>query len=353
MESAPPKAMNFALGELSFPMPEALKKEACQLLSSSTPCYTPNAGLVEARQAISALYPNASANSICICNGAEEALYISLLALTNPGDIIAIPDPDYTAYPSLGKLHSAVVKRLPFMDDLCSIDWTQWEQILSHDVKLILLSSPSNPSGYIYTEADMKLLGDICNRLGIILLVDEIYSTLHFHEKPCDKWSYYFERVIRINGLSKSHCLSGWRIGWLHAPLDIIGSMIKAKQYISTCSHWLSQKLIPFALSHPELAEDIRQQLHNNQQYSKQMLDSNLPSYCNKAHFPSASPYIMLKLNQEDDLLVAKALATHGIITVPGSAFGEVSRGWIRMNIGVLPEVLEQGLALIYSYREA
>ncbi len=352
MEAAPPKALNFALGELSFPMPQALKDEACRFLNASTPCYTPNAGLSEAREVIATLYPQTTAANICICNGAEEALYISLLALTNPGDTIAIPDPDYTAYTSLGRLHATVIKRLPFEGDLCSINWKQWEQILAQDVKLLMLSSPSNPSGYAYTETDMTLMGEICNRHGIIVVVDEIYSTLYFAEKPCDKWHLFFDRLVRINGLSKSHCLSGWRIGWLQAPSEIIGSMIKAKQYISTCSHWLSQKLVPFALSHPELAEDIRQQLNTNWLHSKQLLNTKLPPFCRKSHIPTASPYIMLKLTGEDDIATAKALAAHGIITVPGSAFGELGRGWIRMNIGVMPAVLQQGLKLLYSFNE-
>jgi len=337
MQSAPEGAINLALGELGFPMPLGLKEIANKLLLDGNPCYTPNAGLPETREAIAKTYSQTSANQVCVCNGAEEALYIALSALVNKDDIIAIPDPDYPAYPSLCSMFGANVVRLPVINYFKDIDWVKWELILKSGVKAVLLSSPSNPSGFTFNEGEAERFGALCNRYGIIVVIDEIYASLYFDEAPiCLQGSV--EHLIRIGGVSKSHCLSGWRIGWIIAPEEIITSMIKAKQYISTCSHWLSQKLTVEALSEPAIAASIRQ-----------LLNTKLPPFATAAHVPEATPYIMLKNQNPDDLDVARQLANAGVITVPGRAFGDSGKGWIRLNIGVELPLLERATAILYQ----
>lgn len=352
LEAAPPGAINLALGELGYPMPQSLKDKATELLNAGNPCYTPNAGLIELREAIANSYScNATANQICICNGAEEAIYISLMALINKGDTIAIPDPDYTAYPALCSMFDAKVRRLPFLNGFKSIDWDVWESVLSSGVKAVLLSSPSNPSGFSFTTSDAKRFGELCNKHGIIVIVDEIYSLLYFGKVPVSLQSYV-HRLIRIGGISKSHCLSGWRIGWIMAPTEIAPAMIKAKQYISTCSHWLSQMLAIYALSEAGMAvaETIRLQLKQSQAIFTDSMNSKLPAFVEAIHIPEATPYIMLKTHNPDDLLIAEQLSKAGLICVPGSAFGETSKGCIRLNIGLELPLLEQGLIILNQF---
>lgn len=348
MQAAPEGAINLALGELGFPMPQALKEAATRLLMDGNPCYTPNAGLPETREAIANTYSEISPNQICVCNGAEEALYISLAALINSDDLIAIPDPDYTAYPSLCSMFGANVCRLPFLKAFIGIDWDRWENILKSGVKAVLLSSPSNPSGFTFSEQDAQSFGDLCNRYGVMVIVDEIYASLYFRKAPISLQSYV-KRLIRIGGLSKSHCLSGWRIGWIIAPEEIMPSMIKAKQYISTCSHWLSQKLTVAAISDPAITASIRQLLTANHDYIESLLQHKLPSFAINAHIPDASPYIMLKTHNPDDLHIAEQLANAGVITVPGRAFGESGKGWIRLNIGVEISLLKRSIEILYQ----
>ena len=348
MQAAPPGAINLALGELGFPMPRILKEKACEILYSGTPVYTPNAGLPELREAIANDYAGGiQANQVCVCNGAEEAVYIAVMALINEGDVIAIPDPDYTAYPSIAAINGAIVKRLPFTGTFNDIDFRQWEAILKQDVKLVLLSSPSNPTGFCFSEAQAKQFGEICNRYGIIVIVDEIYRRLYFDSAP-PSLQGYVQRLICVGGISKSHCLSGWRLGWIVAAPEILPAMIKAKQYISTCSHWLSQKLAVFALSEAGLqeAENIRRALLQNRDYFVGELCRNLPGHVVGYHSPGATPYIMLQVNM-DDMAFAESLSVRGVISVPGSAFGISTRNWVRINIGVQPLLLKQALAIM------
>ncbi|NMD13483.1 MAG: aminotransferase class I/II-fold pyridoxal phosphate-dependent enzyme, partial [Candidatus Cloacimonetes bacterium] len=110
-QEAPRGAVNLALGELGFPLPDVLRQKAIALLQEGTPVYTPNAGLPELRRAISLLYPGSSPDNVCVCNGAEEAIFVALLTLLEPGDRMAVPDPDYSAYPNIGRIMGADIVR--------------------------------------------------------------------------------------------------------------------------------------------------------------------------------------------------------------------------------------------------
>jgi aspartate aminotransferase len=319
-------------------------------------------------------YPDPA--NILICNGAEEALYITLQGLVNEGDNIAIPDPDYPAYPTLVSLAGGQTVRLPFpdfdVDATSSVDATScrinvnatscrlrdkkpqddvptiklqdeastlelWEALLI-GCKALLLSHPSNPSGFRFSASEFEQLAQILNRHGVILIVDEIYKDLYF-DFPYEPDYTIINRVIRIGGLSKSHLMSGWRIGWLAGSTPEVSELTKLKQYISTCAAWPSQKLAEFALTQSSLVDDVRRQLSHN----RDLCLATLPFA--KVHAPMAGPYMMLRC--QDGLEYAKDLLHKGIITVPGIAFGKVTQGYVRINIGVKPPLLERALALL------
>lgn len=346
MNNAPQGAINMALGELRFPMPEILRAYALDVIKTGEPQYTPNAGIPELRTAIAASYCDKySPEQICVCNGAEEAIFISLFACSNPGDKVAIPDPDYPAYQSIAKLLQLETVSLSFEPDLRSINWERWEQILCQDIRFIILSSPQNPSGYIFSAGDMVHLAQICNNKGITIIIDEIYKDLCFGEAP-PQIIDYLNRVIQIGGLSKSHCLSGWRIGWIASPPEISPTMAKAKQYISTCSSWLAQKLAVFALSEEGMQTNlsIREQLAECRVYTKNKLLSVISA--DRLFYPSAGPYMLIDV-QRNDLDFCTDLASKGLICVPGSAFGKLTKGLIRINCALPPVELQQACSIL------
>jgi aspartate/methionine/tyrosine aminotransferase len=343
MQSAPSDAVNLALGELGFPLPEPLRRKALELLQTGTPVYTPNAGISELRTAVASMYPGCSAEQICICNGAEEALFLALLSFLEPGAKIAIPDPDYPAYIEICKMLDINILRLPFESDFSSVDWPIWEGILAQDVQALIFSRPGNPTGISFTPLDLLRLQDVCTKHEIAVILDEVYSTLCFDEALAEipsGWS----GLIRINSLSKSHCMSGWRLGWVVSPRELSASIIKAKQYVSTCANWLSQQLAVFALSDDgmQCAVEVRKTLIERRTQAL----SILAPFKDRLHIPSATPYLMLKAAQ-DDVAFCQDLAAKGVLCVPGSAFGEVSRGWVRINYAVDSDALEIGLKIL------
>ncbi len=343
LQSAPPEAINLALGELGFPLPEILRHKALELLQTSTPVYTPNAGIAELRDAVAARYPGAVADSVCICNGAEEAIFITLLSLIDPGDTVAIPDPDYPAYSSICNILEAKVIRLPYESDLLSVDWDRWEVLLAGGVKALIFSHPSNPCGHVFSAEEVERLSTICSENGVAMVLDGIYDTLCFSEPP-PSFCCRSKSLFMIGGLSKSHCMSGWRLGWVVSPPSLAASVIKARQYVSTCSNWLSQHLGSFALTPTGMqsAKTALGLLKDSRRFALQRMGHSLE----RVLVPPASPFLMLKVDG-DDLKYSQKLAGKGVICVPGRAFGEVSRGWLRINIGVPQEKLSPALDII------
>ncbi len=343
MQDAPPEAVNLALGELGFPLPESLRQKALELLREATPVYTPNAGLPRLRDAIARLYPGCSADNVCVCNGVEEAIFVSLLALLDPGDLVAIPDPDYPAYPAIVNILECRVLRLPFESDLSSVDRNLWTSLLNTGLKALILSHPSNPAGHIFTGEELEWLVKTCEAQGITLLVDEIYSRLLFQGQLASPYGLS-RNIFVLGGLSKSHCMSGWRIGWTVSPPELSGAVIKARQYVSTCSSWLSQQLAVFALSAEGSAPaaEVLAEL----QACRRLALQKLEPWGEKLLAPAATPYLMLRVKGYD-LQVCRDLATRGVICVPGSAFGERSRGWLRLNYAVERHKLEKALEII------
>lgn len=343
VDSAPCDSVNLALGELSFPLPDLLRQQALLLLEHGTPVYTANAGIAELRRAVADYYPDRSPEAVCICNGAEEALFVTLLALLNPGDLVAIPDPDYPAYTAICRMLEARVVRLPYTEDLTNVDWDLWERTFSRRPKFMIFSHPSNPSGKVFSAQDRARLLDLCASYEVIPIVDEIYRELWF-EAPIAPFQGHPERLISVGGLSKSHCMSGWRLGWVAVPESVIEAVIIARQYVSTCSNWLSQHLASFALSPKGLqaTEDVRSQLRDRRSLAQEVLSQ----FSGRLHLPAATPYLMLDCGS-DALPISLQLAQAGVITVPGAAFGEVARAWMRLNYAVNRDQLARALEII------
>ncbi len=343
LQNAPSDAINLALGELGFPLPRILREKAIELLQNNTPVYTPNAGISELRSAIANQYPNANPDCVCVCNGAEEAVFVTLLSLVNSGDKVAIPDPDYPAYSAISNILEAEVIRLPFESDLLSVDWNKWEQLLAQDVRVLIFSHPSNPCGHVFSPEEIDILLGICSRCQITIIVDDIYARLNFNQAPPQFYGRY-QALFVVGGVSKSHCMSGWRIGWVLAPAKMISSIVKARQYISTCSNWLSQHLAAYALSE-EGMQSVNAVMAQLTECRKLVIEAFHP-YADKVILPKATPYFMLQVD-EDDLQVSRNLAHKGVVCVPGSAFGSVSKGWLRINYAVSQDKLSRALGSI------
>ncbi len=345
ISSAAEGSTNLALGELSYELPSSLKEEAIRLLQEHTPRYTPNAGLAQLRERIASLSPDTSFSQVLVSNGAQEALFLCLFATINPGDVVAVLDPDYPAYNSILKLLGAKVLRVCMSKDLRQIDWERSHDLLLNQAKALIFSSPNNPSGYFLKSKDLDFLEALCSKTSLMVIVDETYRGLCFAGSP-ETLVNRVQNLCLIGSLSKTHCMSGFRLGWAVTPKKLSDTLTKAKQYVSTCASSLAQSLAIFALGDlgKSAADKVFIQLLESRGAALTYLKPNWPQEA--IHIPDATPYLLLKTD-EDDLSLAQKLAKSKVITTPGSAFGNCCTGMLRINYALKPQILIPALETI------
>ncbi len=346
-DAAPPDAINMGLGELQFPTPQPIRDYAEEILKGKYIPYTPNAGDPELRNSIGQYY-NSKVLEPCVTVGAEEALFLAIMAYAEKGDEVMIPDPEFVAYRSMVHIAEAT----PVAFDLLSknnfrIDLEDLSRKITSKTKMIILSNPSNPLGTCLNKEEIEFLLAICEKKGIILLVDEIYREL-FHDNRPASLAGRNDFTLVVSGLSKSHCMTGWRLGWIIGNSQLIDPLIPLHQYICTCAPYLSQKAGIFALSDPGMQENekIRNLLNSNFLFLRRKLFDKVESF--SMVNPVASPYIFFQTDEPEEI-VLKKLISAGIIALPGSIFGQNSINWIRLSYGLPQAVLELAVKRIIS----
>ena len=342
MSIAPPDAINLGLGEIRLPLPACLKNIAQKIISEENLFYTPNAGLPELRQVIAQYYHLDSGDAVCVTVGAEEAIFAALFAYLNPGDEVVLADPSFLAYKTIIQM----LKAKPVFFDLAAENDFRFSQIsfetaITSQTKIVLLNNPINPTGTCYNNEDLAFIADFCRGKNILLIVDEVYREL-FIGKPLPSILEFTSNALVISSLSKSHCLSGYRLGWLasHNP-KLLEPIIKVHQYLCTCTSTLSQKIAITAFSEEgkKAVQSIKKYLDTNRNLALLLLDRKkiMP---NQAH-----PYIFISV--EDDVKTVEKLLKQKVIAIPGSAFGRNGKNWIRINYGVETALLQQALPKI------
>jgi len=256
-ESAPSGAINFGIGEIQLPAPALFLKEAERILREENLRYTPNAGLPSTREAIASYYNHViSGNNVCVTVGAEEAVYATLQAIINPGDQILISDPSFLAYETIiGFLGGETVKFNLIPEQDFYIDFDNLISKLSSKSKALVLTNPSNPMGKTLSNDELRQLIDICRKHNILIICDEVYRELYV-KNPSATMLELYENSVVISSLSKSHCMSGWRLGWaVSQNSKLIKAVTVAHQYIATCASYLAQRVAVMALSPSGLNE--------------------------------------------------------------------------------------------------
>ncbi len=239
--------LSFTIGLPDFPTPLHIKDKAINAIQKDCTTYTHNAGLLDLRQEVSKfMYSHYSLkynpdDEILITVGASQAIDIAFRTILTPGDEVILPGPVYPGYEPL--IHLAGGKAVHVDTRSTSFKLTPQliTESLTEKTKCIVLPYPSNPTGVSLTREELEEIADLVRGKNIFILADEIYSELTLDRTHTSIGSIIREQTITINGLSKSHSMTGWRIGFLMAPKAIIKHMIKVHQYNVSCASSVSQ----------------------------------------------------------------------------------------------------------------
>ncbi|KRN56314.1 aromatic amino acid aminotransferase [Carnobacterium divergens] len=352
--------LKLTLGEPDFNTPEHVKQAGIQAIEDNDSHYTGMAGDLSLRIAAANFMKTkykvhyTPSSEVLVTVGATEALSASLLAILNPGDKILVPTPIYPGYEPLITLARAT----PVYIDTTSNDFVLTPEMIEtamkeHGtaVKAIILNYPSNPTGVTYNRKEVAAIASAVRAHNIFVISDEIYSELTYGEKHVSIAEYARDQTILINGLSKSHAMTGWRIGFIFAPIELVEQLMKVHQYLVTSATTMAQKAATAALT-----AGIDDALPMKVEYLKRrdFLYEKMKAMGFEIARPNGAFYIFAKIptgfiqNSMDfcvDLAEKNKLAI-----IPGSAFGSAGEGYVRLSYAASMEKLEIAMERLEDY---
>jgi aspartate/methionine/tyrosine aminotransferase len=283
---------------------------------------------------------------VVVTAGSQEALYLALMTLVDEGDEVLIPDPGFVAYPTIVRMAGGVPKsyRLPAARDF-AFDAEDFRRRLTPRTKVVVCISPSNPTGRVLSRAELEALAGALEGTGVYVVSDEIYRDLYFTgERPESISEFRAERAVVIGGLSKSMSMTGWRLGWLCGDAGVLRSALVLHGYTTTCASTVSQKaaLAAWTDEAADAREGVRRTFRERRDHLLKLLASELGL---RAVEPEGAFYAMVDVSAHgDSMAVAERLLEHGVITVPGSAFGAEGEGYLRVSFCADLPVIAEGV---------
>ena len=348
------------LGEPDFNTPEHVKEAGQQAIKDNFSHYTGMSGLIDVREAASRFLSEKytvnyqPTTEVLVTVGATEALSASLLSILEAGDKVLLPAPTYPGYEPLILLAGAEPVYIDTRETGFVLTPEQIDQAMEEHgdkVKAIIITSPSNPTGVAYNEAEVSALSETLKKYPIFVISDEIYSELNYETKHVSFGKYLRDQTIVINGLSKSHAMTGWRIGFIFAPAELVEQIIKVHQYLVTAASTISQKAAVRALVQGiSDAEVMREEYRERRDYVYQAMT--------KLGFevarPSGAFYIFAKIPAEyeqDSMAFCIDLAEKNqLAIIPGIAFGPEGEGYVRISYAASMESLVEAMNRLSTY---
>ncbi|MDB1748265.1 pyridoxal phosphate-dependent aminotransferase [Enterococcus avium] len=355
-----PNMLKLTLGEPDFNTPEHVKEAGQQAIKDNFSHYTGMSGLIDVREAASRFLSEKytvnyqPTTEVLVTVGATEALSASLLSILEAGDKVLLPAPTYPGYEPLILLAGAEPVYIDTRETGFVLTPEQIDQAMEEHgdkVKAIIITSPSNPTGVAYNEAEVSALSETLKKYPIFVISDEIYSELNYETKHVSFGKYLREQTIVINGLSKSHAMTGWRIGFIFAPAELVEQIIKVHQYLVTAASTISQKAAVRALVQGiSDAEVMREEYRERRDYVYQVMT--------KLGFevarPSGAFYIFAKIPAEyeqDSMAFCIDLAEKNqLAIIPGIAFGPEGEGYVRISYAASMESLVEAMNRLSTY---
>jgi aspartate/methionine/tyrosine aminotransferase len=353
-----PGDIDLGLGEPTL-RPDAAPFEAAtaRVRAEGLP-YTPNAGDPELRAAIASYFgfPGmGEAANVCVTVGSEEALYLAIKAVLDPGrDEVLIPEPCYLAYPKLCALEGVRHRSVAFSaDDGFTPRASVVLDALRPDTRMIIVNTPANPTGRVWPQAELRALAaGLAARPGppVYVLSDEVYRELYYTAERPASLAQIHPHALVAGSLSKSNALTGLRLGWLVGPKEAIAEATKVHQLVNTAASTFSSHVALELFRRPEQLV-----AHRPLYASQAALLTELLTRHAIAHAPvEGAFYCFVRLPDHlaaDSLAAAgRLLDEHRVVTVPGIAFGAAGEGWLRLSWVCSADDLAEGIARIATF---
>ncbi len=360
LAAAIPDVIRLEVGEPDFETPTYIRDAVkADLDSGLYTHYTPVAGDSALRSALAAkmmrdcglaIDPD---NEIMISVGGAGALYAAYMSIINPGDEVLLPDPGYPQYTQMTLLADGVPVYYPLREENAfRPEMDELRSRVTERSRLIVVNSPHNPTGGALDESTRRGLAAMALEHDLVVLCDDVYSTLLYDDRPYRPLATLpgmFERTITVNSFSKAYAMTGWRLGYATAPRPLMTQMIKMQSFFNSCASAISQRAGLAALTRSEESQAMTAEYRRRRDWLVGALNG-LPGV--RCPLPAGAFYVFpnissFGLSSED--FAARLLAAAHVSSVPGTAFGAMGEGFVRMSFATSLETLHAAVERIAS----
>ncbi len=353
--------ISLGIGEPDFDTPKPIIQAGIEALERGATHYTSNSGLIELRRAIAVqmdkLYGQTynPVSEILVTVGVSEALYLAMVALLDAGDEIIIPEPCFVSYAPTALLVGAVPVMVP-------TNAANGFQVTAADIaaritpktKCLFVASPNNPTGTVLSRDRLNEIATLAKKHNLVVISDEIYDRLVYGiEHTCfASLPGMYQRTVVLQGFSKAYAMTGWRVGYIVGPGELIEAMRKVHQYLimsaPTASQWAALKAL-------EVGEPFVQEMHTEYDRRRKLIVGGLNSLGLNCVEPQGAFYAfpcIEKTGMDDTTFAERLLEEEHVAVVPGNAFGVSGAGYVRMSYATAYEKIEIALERIARFAQ-
>ena len=360
-----PGVLRLTLGEPDFTTPDHVKEAAKRAIDQNKSYYTGMSGLLTLRQAASDFVKEkyqldyAPENEILVTIGATEALSATLTAILEEGDKVLLPAPAYPGYEPIVNLVGAEVVEIDTTENGFVLTPEMLEKAILEQgdkLKAVILNYPVNPTGITYSREQLEALAAVLRKYEIFVVCDEVYSELTYTgEAHVSLGTMLRDQAIIINGLSKSHAMTGWRLGLIFAPAAFTAQLIKSHQYLVTAANTMAQHAAVEALTAGKNdAEPMKKEYIQRRDY----IIEKMTALGFEIIKPDGAFYIFAKIpagyNQDSFAFLKDFAQKKAVAFIPGAAFGRYGEGYVRLSYAASMETIKEAMKRLEEYmREA
>ena len=360
-----PGVLRLTLGEPDFTTPDHVKEAAKRAIDQNQSYYTGMSGLLTLRQAASDFVKEKyqldynPENEILVTIGATEALSATLTAILEEGDRVLLPAPAYPGYEPIVNLVGAEIVEIDTTENGFVLTPEMLEKAILEQgdkLKAVILNYPANPTGITYSREQLAALADVLRKYEIFVVCDEVYSELTYTgEVHVSLGTMLRDQAIIINGLSKSHAMTGWRLGFIFAPAVFTAQLIKSHQYLVTAANTMAQHAAVEALtSGKNDAEPMKKEYIQRRDY----IIEKMTALGFEIIKPDGAFYIFAKIpagyNQDSFAFLKDFAQKKAVAFIPGAAFGRYGEGYVRLSYAASMETIKEAMKRLEEYmREA
>jgi aspartate/methionine/tyrosine aminotransferase len=344
------------VGEPDFPTPPNVVQAAHVAALKGHTGYMPSEGLPQLREALAVKVRERNGyrvtpEQVIVTHGGVEAIYASLLTLTQPGDEILLPDPAWPNFLMMARLLNLTAVTYPLTVDSGFLPTVETlEKLVSDRASVIVINSPSNPLGAVINAARMTELLEFAARHGLWMLSDECYDEITFDGSFVSPASISSERVVSVYSFSKTYAMTGWRIGYAVAPAQLAATLAKCQEPLISCVNTPTQYAALAAVTGPqELVAGMRDAYRERRDLALAVLkESPLQAFTPQGAFYLWVDISSARVGSRD--LVMRLLDERGVAVAPGSAFGERGEGFVRVSLASSPGALAEGVRRLVDF---